>query len=264
MIMRSNQRAAIYLKSPAEIAKMAKAGAILHRVLREVVAAVAPGITPLELDKLARNRIREAGAKPAFLGQYGFPNTLCVSVNEAVVHGIPTNIPLAEGDIVGIDCGVILNGFYADSAYSVGVGRISDEAAQLLRVAKEALFKGLEQCRPNKRLGDVGHAIDSHVRQYGYAPAVGYGGHGVGRAIHEEPRVENYGEPGTGERLRPGMTFAVEPMINAGTGECEELSDRWTVVTADGKLSAHFEHTVAIVDGGMKILTLEDETASWP
>ena len=261
---RTNTRAAIYLKSQAEVAKMAKAGAILHRVLRELVAAVAPGVTPLELDRLARARIREAGAKPAFLGQYGFPNTLCVSVNEAVVHGIPTNLPFREGDIVGIDCGVILNGFYADSAYSVGVGKVSDEAAQLLRVSKEALFLGLEQCRPGKRLGDIGHAIDTHVRRHGYAPAVGYGGHGVGRQIHEEPRVENFGEPGTGERLKPGMTFAVEPMINAGTGDCRELSDRWTVVTGDGKWSAHFEHTVAITENGMKILTLEDEAASWP
>jgi methionyl aminopeptidase len=245
----------IYYKSDAEIARIRRAGRILHAVLAEVSQAVQPGVTTSELDRLARTRIREAKARPAFLGQYGFPATLCVSINEEVVHGIPSKRRLQEGDIVSIDCGVVFDGFFSDSAVTVPVGKVSEEAQRLMDVTKHSLELAIAQCQPGNRTGDIGWAVEQYVTSHGYSVVEGYGGHGVGRKIHEEPKVDNVGPPGTGERLRRGLVIAVEPMVNIGTGETEELEDEWTVVTKDGRWSAHFEHTIAITADGYEILT---------
>jgi len=256
MIFKRHKRPeGIYYKSDAEIERIRRAGRILHSVLQEVSAAVTPGITTLELDKMARSRIRESKARPAFLGQYGFPATLCVSINEEVVHGIPSKRRLQEGDIISIDCGVVFEGFFSDSAVTVPVGKVSEEAQKLMDVTRRSLELAIAQCKPGNRTGDVGWAVEEFVTGHGYSVVQGYGGHGVGRKIHEDPKVDNVGPPGTGERLRRGLVIAVEPMVNLGTGETEELDDEWTVVTKDGRLSAHYEHTVAITADGYEILT---------
>jgi methionyl aminopeptidase len=256
---RNKRPEGIYLKSDAEIARIRRAGRILHAVLKEVAAAAQPGVTTLELDRLARTRIREAKARPAFLGQYGFPATLCISINEQVVHGIPSKRRLQEGDIVSIDCGVVFDGFFSDSAVTVPVGRVSEEAQRLMDVTRESLDRAIAQCLPGNRTGDIGWAVESFVTQHGYSVVEGYGGHGVGRKIHEDPKVDNVGPAGTGERLRRGLVIAVEPMVNIGSGETEELDDEWTVVTKDGSLSAHYEHTVAITADGYEILTIGED-----
>ncbi len=245
----------IYYKSDGEIARIRRAGRILHAVLQEVAQAAQPGVVTLELDRLARSRIREAKARPAFLGQYGFPATLCISINEQVVHGIPTKRKLVEGDIVSIDCGVVFDGFFSDSAITVPVGKVSDEAQRLMDVTRKSLELAIAQCLPGNRTGDIGWAVESYVTKHGFSVVEGYGGHGVGRKIHEDPKVDNIGPAGTGDRLRRGLVIAVEPMVNVGTGETEELDDEWTVVTKDGRLSAHYEHTVAITADGYEILT---------
>jgi methionyl aminopeptidase len=251
-------RNAIELKSPAELDIMRRAGAILQKVILEVVEAVRPGITTLELDKLAYDRIKQAGGKPAFLGLYGFPKTLCISVNEEVVHGIPGKRELAEGDIVSIDCGVKLKGFYSDTAYTVAVGKVTPEVERLLEVTQRSLALGIEQCQVGNRLGDIGNAVQVCAEGAGFSLVKDYGGHGIGRALHEEPRVENFGRPGTGTRLKAGMVIAVEPMIAIGEGDTEVLKDEWTVVTRDGSYAAHFEHTIAITENGPEILTRVD------
>jgi len=244
------------LKSPAEVAKIRRAGALLARVLREVGEAVAVGVTTEELDRLARARIEEGKGKPAFLGMYGFPKTLCISINEEIVHGIPGKRRLERGDIVSVDCGVRMDGFYADHAMTFAVGECAPQAQRLLDVTREALKRAIAACRPGNRWGDVGWAVQSIVEENGFSVVEGYTGHGIGRHLHEEPQVENRGKAGTGRRIVPGTVVALEPMVNAGTGETETLEDDWTVVTADRSLSAHFEHTVAVTEKGVEILTL--------
>ncbi len=234
---------------------MRHAGHLLDRVLKEVVANVQEGVTTLELDKLAHSRIKEAKAKPAFLRLYGFPNTLCISVNEEVVHGIPGKRKLVPGDVISIDCGVGWKGFFADGAYTAAVGEVSPETRRLMDVTKESLDRAIEQCKPGNRLGDIGWAVQSHVEANGLCIIEEYGGHGIGRKVHEDPRVENYGQAGKGLRLKPGMVIAIEPMVAIGTGKTKVLSDDWTVVTRDGSLAAHYEHTVAITEDGCEILT---------
>lgn len=238
---------------------MRAAGAVVARCLRELTEFIVPGkTTTLDLDRKAEELIRAAGAVSAFKNYRGYPNTVCVAVNEEVVHGIPGSRVLMPGDIVGIDLGVVVNGWYGDAAVTVAVGgRTSPEAERLLKVAREALYAGLEQARAGNRLSDIGHAIQSYVERRGYSVVRDLVGHGIGRSLHEEPHVPNYGRPGTGPRLEEGMTLAVEPMINIGSREVKTLDDNWTVVTRDGSLSAHFEHTVAVTRNGPDILTLE-------
>lgn len=256
--MGHTQSKPLYLKSAEEIARMRRAGILLHRVMKELTTACVEGMTPLELDKLAYSRIKQAGARPAFLRLYGFPNTLCVSLNDAIVHGIPTNRKFAPGDIVSIDCGLALDGFYSDMAWTVGVGTITREAEQLLRVTEESLHAGIAQARPGNRIGDIGAAIQAVYSPHGYHAAEDYTGHGIGRHPHEEPKVLNTGEE-RGRRIQPGLVIAIEPMINIGTGKTRELKDGWTVVTADGSLSAHFEHTVAVTEDGPIVLTVGED-----
>jgi len=248
------ERGEVYLKSPAELALMRRAGHLLERILREVCDAAVEGTTTLELDRLAYDRIRKAGARPGFLKLYDFPNTLCISLNEEVVHGIPSKRRLCEGDIVSIDCGLILDGFFADSAWTVAVGKISPEAERLLKVTRQALDDGIAAISATGRVSDIGAAVERTAHAAGYHITENYTGHGLGMKLHEEPKVYNTAEP-RGIRLRAGMTLAIEPMINAGTSRTRELSDGWTVVTEDGSLSAHFEHTVAIVANGVEVLT---------
>lgn len=248
----------IELKSRDEIAVMRRAGHLLQRIILEVAEAVQPGITTLELDRLARSRIKEAGARPGFLGQYGFPNTMCISVNEQVVHGIPGKRQLLEGDIVSLDCGLILEGFYADTAYTVAVGQCSPQAQRLMDVTRRALDLAIEACQPGNRVGDIGWAVQEYVEAQGLHVVEEYGGHGIGRTLHEDPRIENFGPAGRGERLRPGLVIAVEPMVNIGTGKTDVLEDDWTVVSKDRSLSAHYEHTVAILEDGAEVLTVAD------
>ncbi len=245
----------IVCKSPAEIEKMRAASALVAEVLGELAAMVAPGVSSLDLDVVAERMVRAAGAEPAFKGYRGYPNTLCTSVNEQVIHGIPSKRPLVEGDIISIDMGVKMGGFYGDSALTVPVGRISDEAARLLRVTQESLEKGIEQVRLGGRVSDIGHAIQAHVEAHGFSVVREFVGHGIGASLHEEPQIANYGEPGRGPRLAEGMTLAIEPMVNAGKPAVKMLSDGWTAVTRDGSLSAHFEHTVAVTKNGPLVLT---------
>ena len=245
----------IVCKSPAEIEKMRAASALVAEVLAELAARVAPGVSSLDLDAEAERMVRAAGAEPAFKGYRGYPNTLCTSVNDQVIHGIPSPHPLVEGDIISIDMGVRMNGFYGDSAVTVPVGRISDDAARLLRVTQESLEKGIEQVRLGGRVSDIGHAIQQHVEAAGFSVVREFVGHGIGASLHEEPQIANYGDPGRGPRLAEGMTLAIEPMVNAGKPGVKMLSDGWTAVTRDGSLSAHFEHTVAVTKSGPLVLT---------
>lgn len=245
----------VELKSQAELEKMRKSGILLRQVFNEIGRHVAPGVTTAQLDMVARKAIEAGGAKPAFLGYMGFPATLCTSVNEEVVHGIPSDRALNPGDIVSIDCGLVLNGFYADTATTYPVGEISDEAKALLKATEESLWKAIEQMVNGNRIGTVSFAVQQYVEERGYSVVRDYTGHGIGRAMHEPPQIPNFGEPDTGFRLRPGLVLAIEPMVNAGTFKTKTLKDGWTVVTADGKLSAHFEHTVAVTDNGPMILT---------
>jgi len=248
----------IHLKSSEEIELMQISALIVSRTLGLMAEKVEPGITPLELDKIAFEYIKDQGAQPGFLGFGGFPNTLCISVNEAVVHGIPTNDPLQEGDIVSIDCGAIKNGFYGDHAYTFAVGEISAEIHQLLRVTKEALYLGIDQMRVGKRIGDIGYAIENHSEKFGYGIVRELVGHGLGKSMHEDPQVPNYGKRGKGKKVADGMVLAIEPMINLGTKDILMLDDDWTIVTADRKCSAHFEHDIAVVNGAPKILSTFD------
>lgn len=236
---------------------MREAGRITARALRAVGEAVAPGVTTAELDDVAVSVIRSAGAKPAFLGYHGFPATICASRNCEVVHGIPGKTRLQEGDIISIDMGAIVDGYYGDSARTFAVGRVSDEASRLMEVTARSLDAGIAAALPGGRLYDIGAAVQSVAEAAGFSVVREYVGHGIGREMHEEPQVPNYGTAGKGPTLLPGMVLAIEPMINAGTGQVRQLKDGWTVVTGDGALSAHFEHTVAITEDGPVILTLE-------
>ena len=245
----------IVCKSPAEIERMRAANALVADVLAELARLVSPGVTTKDLDAAAEKLVRDGGAEPAFKGYRGYPSTLCASVNEQVVHGIPSGRALGEGDIISLDMGVKLNGYYGDSAVTVPVGRVSDEAAKLLRITREALDKGIAQVRLGGRISDIGHAIQQHVEAHGLSVVREFVGHGIGAALHEEPQIANYGEPGRGPRLAEGMTLAIEPMVNIGRPAVKVLADGWTAVTKDGSLSAHFEHTVAVTKAGPLVLT---------
>jgi methionyl aminopeptidase len=215
-----------------------------------------------ELDVLAEKRILQAGATPAFKGYHGYPAAICASINDEVIHGIPSGRRLLqEGDVISIDVGVLLHGYFGDSAITLPVGPVSEEAATLLRVTEEALYKAIEQMRPGKRISDIGHAVQQHVEAYGFSVVREFVGHGIGQAMHEEPQVPNYGEPGRGPRLAEGMVLAIEPMVNAGKPAVKVLADGWTAVTRDGRLSAHFEHTVAVTAGEPWVLTAREVTA---
>ena len=245
----------IICKSPAEIEKMREASTLVAEVLAELAGMVAPGVSTLDLDQAAERLVRAAGAEPAFKGYRGYPCTLCASVNEQVIHGIPSKRPLVEGDIVSLDMGVKKHGFFGDSAVTVPVGRVSDEAQLLLRITQESLEKGIEQVKLGGRVSDIGHAIQQHVEAHGFSVVREFVGHGIGASLHEEPQIANYGDPGRGPRLAEGMTLAIEPMVNIGRPNVKMLSDGWTAVTRDGSLSAHFEHTVAVTAAGPLVLT---------
>jgi len=243
-------------KSWAELQKMNRACTIVVNTIDVLAKAAQPGVTTKELDKIARDEIEKAGAKPAFLGYRGYPATLCISINEEVVHGIPSaKRKLKEGDIVGLDLGCIVDGFYGDSARTVGVGKISAQAQKLLRTTDDALHAGIAMCVPGKRVGDIGHAVQSHAEGLGFSVVREFVGHGIGTSLHEDPQVPNYGPPGRRERLVPGMCLAIEPMVNIGTHEVRVLDDGWTAVTVDGSLSAHFELSVAVTEHGPWILS---------
>jgi methionyl aminopeptidase len=245
----------IVCKSPAEIEKMRAASALVADVLGELAVMVAPGISTLDLDAAAERLVREAGAQPAFKGYRGYPATICASVNEQVIHGIPSKQPLVEGDILSLDMGVKMDGFFGDSAVTVPVGRIPAQAAELLRVTQESLEKGIAQVRLGGRVSDIGHAIQAHVEAHGFSVVREFVGHGIGASLHEDPQIANYGDPGRGPRLAEGMTLAIEPMVNVGKPGVKMLADGWTAVTRDGSLSAHFEHTVAVTKNGPLVLT---------
>ena len=251
---------AVEIKTPEQIALMREAGLVVARTLRAVAEAVRPGVSTAELDEIAAAQIRGAGADPSFLGYHGYPAAICTSVNEEIVHGIPSRRrSLREGDIVSIDCGAIVGGWHGDAAVTVGVGAISAEHACLLQACETALWRGLAQARAGGRLGDISHAVEASVGQSGrYGIVEEYTGHGIGSAMHMDPPVPNYGRPGRGPRLRPGMALAIEPMVMLGGPETVLLDDQWTVVTADGSWAAHFEHTVAITADGPWVLTAED------
>lgn len=245
----------IELKNPAQIERMRKAGKIVADTLELMRETVRPGITTGELDRLAEEYILKCGAIPTFKGYNGFPSALCTSVNEEVVHGFPGLRTLQSGDIISIDCGATFDGYVGDSAITLAVGEISEDLQKLLRVTEEALMLGIPQAIKGNRLHDISHAIQTYVEAHGLSVVRDYVGHGIGRAMHEDPQIPNYGKPGRGPRLEIGMVLAIEPMINLGTYEVRTLSDHWTVVTKDGKASAHFEHTVAITENGPEILT---------
>ena len=246
----------IEVKNDSELQKMREAGKVTAAVLKLMTELVKPGISTLELDAAAEKTIRSFGATPLFLGYYGFPGTICASVNEEVVHGIPKKDRiLKSGDIISIDTGACLGGFCSDAAITLGVGEVSDEAQRLMDVTKKSLYKAIGQVKPGKRLGDVEHAVETFAKQSGVGVVRDYCGHGIGRNMHEEPSIPNFGKPGTGPLLEKGMVLAIEPMLTAGTYRVRELDDGWTVVTADGKYAAHFEHTVAVTANGSEIFT---------
>jgi methionyl aminopeptidase len=245
----------IIAKSRKELDKMRAAGQLVGLVLQSLRAMVRPGITTLELDRAAEQMIRDAGALPTFKGYNGFPYSICASVNEQVVHGFPSAYVLQEGDIFSIDVGVTLQGFVGDTATTVPVGRVSEECLKLIRVTEECLERAIEQCRPGKHLGDIGWAVQGHAESHGYSVVRDYVGHGIGRRMHEDPQIPNYGKPGHGPKIRVGYVFAVEPMVNLGTFQTKVLADGWTVVTLDARQSAHVEHTIAITEDGPEVFT---------
>jgi methionyl aminopeptidase len=246
----------IVCRSQAEIDKLRRVNQLVGRILAELRQMVQPGVTTEQIDALAEQRVREAGAEPAFKGYHGYPATVCVSVNEQVVHGIPSARQLSEGDIVSIDMGARMDGFFGDSAVTVPVGRVAEDAAALLRVTEEALFHGIEAVKPGARVSDIGAAVQQHVEGHGFSVVREFVGHGIGASLHEEPQIANYGPGGRGPRLTEGMVLAIEPMVNGGKPAVKVLADGWTAVTRDGSLSAHFEHTVVVTREGCEILTL--------
>lgn len=254
--MRARRETPITYKTAAQIAMMRRAGRLVARTLAEVGAAVRPGVTTADLDRLAERLIRKGGGVPSFKGYNGFPASVCASVNSEIVHGIPGRRPLNDGDIISLDIGAIVDGWHGDSAVTVPVGRVTPEAERLMKAGHEALLAGLAVARGNGYLSDIGAAVEACAASYGFTVVREYVGHGIGRRMHEAPQVQNFGPPGQEPRLRPGMTLAVEPMLNAGGADTLVLPDKWTVVTADGSLSVHFEHTIAITSDGPDILTL--------
>lgn len=245
----------IIKKTPEQIEKMHRAGRVLVEVIEDLKDAVKPGARLSDIDALAERSIRLRGAVPSFLGYRGFPASICASVNEEIVHGIPGPRVLEEGDILSADFGLILDEWHADSAYTYPVGEIDERSAHLLETTKRALDAAIEQCYPGKRIGDIGSAVEAVVNEAGFSVVREYAGHGIGRSLHEDPQVLNYGSPGRGPLLEPGWVLAIEPMVNAGAWQTRILDDGWTVVTADGSVSAHFEHTVAITEEGPLVLT---------
>ena len=245
----------IYLKTDEEIELMRESNQMVAKTLGEIAKVIKPGISTLELDKIAESFIRDNGGTPAFLNYQGFPNSLCTSVNEQVVHGIPNTTPLKEGDVVSVDCGVLKNGFFGDSAYTFMVGEVAPEVKALLEATKESLYKGIEQAVENNRLGDIGHAVQKYSEERGYSVVREMVGHGIGQNLHEAPEVPNYGRKGNGTKLKAGMVIAIEPMINLGRRQIIQENDGWTIRTADKKVSAHYEHTVAIRKGEADILS---------
>ena len=235
---------------------MRAAGQLVGSVLQSLRAMVRPGMTTLEVDTAAEKMIRDAGAYPTFKGYNGFPFSICASVNEQVVHGFPSNYRLKQGDIFSIDVGVTLDGFVGDTAATIPVGEISEDLKKLIRVTEECLDRAIQQCRPGNHLGDIGHAVQSHAEANGYSVVRDYVGHGIGRRMHEDPQIPNYGNPGKGTKIKKGYVFAIEPMVNMGSLHTKTLKDGWTVVTLDGLPSAHSEHTVAITEDGPEVLTL--------
>jgi len=252
----------IIRKSQAEIEGMARAGDIVADTLAIIGEELRPGVSMLELDRLAEEYIRERGGVPTSKGYRGYPATLCISPNAMIVHGIPTDYIAAQGDIVSVDLGVTLDGLIADRAYTFGVGEISPEAQRLLDICQEALAAGIEQARVGNHVSDIGHAVQRHVEAFGFSVVREFVGHGIGQRMHEEPQVPNYGDPGRGPRLAEGMVLAIEPMVNAGKPAVKVLADGWTAVTRDGSLSAHFEHTVAVTSGEPWILTAREVPVS--
>ena len=245
----------IISKTREEIELMRESALVVSRTLGMLASEIKPGITTLQLDKMAEEYIREQNAVPGFLGLYDFPNTLCMSPNAQVVHGIPNNTPLVEGDIISIDCGAIKEGFYGDHAYTFPIGEISEETKKLLKVTKDSLYVGINEFRVGNRVGDVGFAIQKYCEDHGYGVVRELVGHGLGKKMHEDPEMPNYGQRGRGKKFIEGMVVAIEPMINQGTKRIKQLKDGWTILTADGKPSAHFEHNVAIVDGKPELLS---------
>ena len=252
----------IVCRSQAEIDKLRRVNQLVGRILAELRGLVAAGITTAEIDAVAEARVREAGAEPAFKGYHGYPATICASVNEQVVHGIPGPRQLVEGDIISVDMGARLDGFFGDCAVTVPVGRVTAEAAELLRVTEESLFHGIEAVKPGARVSDIGAAVQQHVEAHGFSVVREFVGHGIGTSLHEEPQIANYGPGGRGPRLSEGMVLAIEPMVNAGKAAVKVLADGWTAVTRDARLSAHFEHTVVVTRQGCEILTLLEADAA--
>jgi methionyl aminopeptidase len=246
----------IVCRSRAEIEKLRRVNQLVAQVLAELRQMAAPGVTTADIDRVAEDRVRGAGAEPAFKGYHGYPATVCVSVNEQVVHGIPSKRPLVEGDVLSIDMGARMDGLFGDSAVTVPIGRVSTQAAELLRVTEEALFRGIDAVKPGARVSDIGAAVQQHVEAHGFSVVREFVGHGIGTSLHEEPQIANYGPAGRGPRLAEGMVLAIEPMVNAGKAAVKVLADGWTAVTRDGSLSAHFEHTVTVTPEGCEILTL--------
>lgn len=243
------------IKTEEEIQLLRQSAQLVSRTLGELAQIIRPGITPLMLDKFAEEYIRDHGAVPGFKGLYGFPNTLCTSLNQAVVHGIPNDTPLEEGDIISIDCGALLNGYYGDQAYTFTVGKVDEEVIRLLLVTRECLALGIKQAKSGNRIGDIGYAIQQHAEKNGFGVVRELVGHGIGKKMHEDPEVPNYGKRGKGAKLKSGMALAIEPMINLGTKRVRQLRDGWTIVTSDGRPSAHYEHDIVIRNGHAEILS---------
>lgn len=246
------------LKSAEEIELMRESALIVSKTLGMLASEIKPGVTTLKLDKLAESFIRDHGAIPGFLGLYDFPNTLCVSPNSQVVHGIPNNIPLKEGDIISVDCGALKNNFYGDHAYTFSVGEINKETQKLLDVTKASLYEGIKAFKKNNRVGDVGYAIQNYCESFGYGVVRELVGHGIGKIMHEEPEMPNFGKRGRGKKFMDGMVVAIEPMINMGTHKVKHHSDGWTITTKDNLPSAHFEHNIALIDGKPNLLSTFD------
>lgn len=249
------EQTGVIIKSPQEIVVMRRAGKVVAKTVTAVMRAVKPGMTTGDLDAIAVEVIASEGAKPSFLGYRGYPKTICASINEEIVHGIPGKRVLKEGEIISLDFGAIVDGYHGDSAVTVGVGKISERAEALMKATEGALDAAIEQCRAGNRIGDLSAAIQKYAESRGFSVVREYVGHGIGRLLHEEPSVPNFGPPGKGLLLRPGMVLAIEPMVNAGDWKTRVLDDNWTVVTLDGNLSAHFEHTIAITEGEPEVLT---------
>ena len=250
--------AEIILKTEEEIELIRESALIVSKTLGILASEIKPGISTLRLDEIAETHIRDLGAEPGFLGLYEFPNTLCMSPNAQVVHGIPNNEPLKEGDIISIDCGAIKNGFYGDHAYTFAVGEIDPKIEKLLKVTKDSLYEGIKNFKKGNRVGDIGYAVQNYCEKEGFGVVRELVGHGLGKTMHEGPEIPNYGRRGRGKKLLDGMVLAIEPMINLGTHKIKQLDDGWTILTADGKASAHFEHNVALINGKPELLSTFD------